>query len=79
MTEPGTDRTPSLIAPLSAIGCRIVVKPGLKRPPSASPSNPMTETSWGTRRPRAARAEITPKAVMSLAAMIAVGRSVMAT
>src|SRR5215213_3976347 len=65
--------------PMSAIGWRTVVRAGLKRAPKASPSKPTTETSVGTWSPRAASAEITPNATMSLAVMMAVGRSVMAT
>ncbi len=48
------------------IGCRTVVNGGSRYSAKNRSSNPVTDTSSGTRSPRARIARIAPSAVMSL-------------
>ena len=58
--------------PIASMGWRTVVNGGSVQFMSAESSYPMTETSWGTRRPARRTARIAPSAIGSLAQMIPV-------
>ena len=54
------------ICPMRRMGCRTVVSAGVRYAAKNKSSNPVTDTSSGTRSPRARMARIAPSAVMSL-------------
>lgn len=59
--------------PISALGTKTVVRGGVQKLAESSPSNPMTETSCGTEKPRSERARMAPTAMRSESARNAVG------
>ena len=61
--------------PISASGWRTVVSAGVTIVACSTSSKPTTDSSSGTRRPRARAARIAPIAMLSLNAKIAVGGS----